>query len=201
MSYMFLDLWGAKIALQGGGPIKYGRMAPFNGFPKGTKVDLLGHKRTYRPKWLPSLYQTAPLILWVYRKFSIKGALFMTPNFMGFWTFLAISQLKMVRFSFSKKPLEDENAPYLMRTPGLRACLRARCLYWGIYGIFTFEMWPLVAELKLKVSTPPKERTPAIACYSGITACDCDDVVMMLHYVRHPRKILGIWMTLKTAPT
>ncbi len=76
-----------------------------------------------------------------YRKLSIKGATsykgapsFMTPNFMGFWTFLVISQPKMVRFSFCKKPLEDENAPYLMgRT--LRACLLARRLYWGFSSI------------------------------------------------------------------
>ena len=54
---------------------------------------------------------------YMYHKFSIKGA---TPNKgapliwpQGYWVsgrFLAISQPKIVRFSFCKKPLEGGNA-------------------------------------------------------------------------------------------
>ncbi len=59
-----------------------------------------------------------------YRKFSIEGATpykgapsFLTPSFMGLWTFLARSQPKIVRFSFCKKPLEAGNISNLMRAP------------------------------------------------------------------------------------
>ncbi len=40
---------------------------------------------------------------------------FLVPSLLGFWTFLAISQPKTVRFSICKKPLEDEVALSLMR--------------------------------------------------------------------------------------
>ena len=60
----------------------------------------------------------------MYHKFSIKGA---TPNKGAplcfdtksheFLDVFAISQPKMVRFSFCKKPLVDGNAPYLLRAP------------------------------------------------------------------------------------
>ena len=43
--------------------------------------------------------------------------LFLTPNFMCLWTFLAISQPKKVRFSFCKKPLEAGTIPFLMIAP------------------------------------------------------------------------------------
>ena len=69
-----------------------------------------------------------------YHKFSIKGV---TPYkgagppilwHQTLWVsgrFWLYSQPKMVRFSFCKKPLDDENVPYLMMAT-LRACLRAR---------------------------------------------------------------------------
>ncbi len=51
-----------------------------------------------------------------YRKFSNKGATphLLTPKLLMFWTFFAISQPKMVRFSFCKNPLEllsNESVP------------------------------------------------------------------------------------------
>ncbi len=55
----------------------------------------------------------------VYRKFSNKGAspnkgapCFLRGTLTQNFTFLAISQPKMVRFSFCKKPLVAENALY-----------------------------------------------------------------------------------------
>ncbi len=54
----------------------------------------------------------------IYRKFSNRGATpyrgappLLTPGLLGFKTFLAISQPKIVRFSFCKKLLEGENVP------------------------------------------------------------------------------------------
>ena len=59
-----------------------------------------------------------------YRKLSIKGAspykgapCFPDTQSMGSWTFLAISQPKMVRFSFCKKPLEGGNVLYPIGAP------------------------------------------------------------------------------------
>ena len=58
-----------------------------------------------------------------YRKFSNRGATpieappLLTPDLLGFWTFLAISQPKIVRFSFCKKPLKGENVLFLMIAP------------------------------------------------------------------------------------
>ena len=59
-----------------------------------------------------------------YRKFSNRGATpyrgapsFLAPRLLGFWTFSTISQLKIVRFSICKKPLEGEIALSLMRAP------------------------------------------------------------------------------------
>ncbi len=59
-----------------------------------------------------------------YRKFSNRGATpyrgappLLTTSPLGFWTLLAISQPKIVRFSFCKKPLEGENVPPLMIAP------------------------------------------------------------------------------------
>ncbi len=57
-----------------------------------------------------------------YRKLSIKGTspykgapLFFDIKSLGSWTFLGISQPKMVRFSFCKKPLEGWNVFYSIR--------------------------------------------------------------------------------------
>ncbi len=46
----------------------------------------------------------------------------------------------MVRFSFSKKRLEGENALYLMRAP-LSSFPHARGPFWGIYGKFKFDAY------------------------------------------------------------
>ncbi len=42
---------------------------------------------------------------------------FLAPGPLAFWTFLAISQPKIVRFSICKKPLEVENVLSLMVAP------------------------------------------------------------------------------------
>ncbi len=44
-----------------------------------------------------------------------KDAPFLTPSLLRFWTFLAISQPKLVRFSFGKNPLTAGNVLSLMR--------------------------------------------------------------------------------------
>ncbi len=57
-----------------------------------------------------------------YRKFSNGGATpyrgspppFLVPSLLSFWTFLAISQPKIVRFPICKKPLQCEIVPSLM---------------------------------------------------------------------------------------
>ena len=41
----------------------------------------------------------------------------MTLSFWNFWTFLAVSQPKMIQFSFCKKPLEGKNNLSLMAAP------------------------------------------------------------------------------------
>ena len=60
----------------------------------------------------------------IYRKFSNIGATpyrgappLLTPGLLCFWTFLAISQPNIVRFSFCKKPLEGENVLSPMIAP------------------------------------------------------------------------------------
>ncbi len=61
------------------------------------------------------------------RKFSNKGATpYRGPPFFGpkpildFWTFLAISQPKMVRLSICKKPLVGDIALSLMKAPPVK---------------------------------------------------------------------------------
>ncbi len=74
-----------------------------------------------------------------YRKFSNKGAPAYDPSLFKLLTFLAISEPKMVRFSFCKNPLEAGNIPPLMGAPP-RVFLRAWCPYYGIYSILTRDL-------------------------------------------------------------
>ncbi len=93
--------------------------------------------KTERQKYaVPANKKKVFIILWsIYRKFSNRSPppieappSFWTHMSRSLFTFMLITWLKIVRFSFRKKPLEGENALYNLVAP-LRACLSTRCFY------------------------------------------------------------------------
>ena len=94
----------------------------------------------------------------LYRKLSNKHTspnkrtpLFFQPLSRPFFTFFTLTQSKIVRFPFRKKPLEADLAFYNMNDP-LKACFSTQCVYWRIYGILLLSCNLHVHFLELALS-------------------------------------------------